>query len=279
MDVEVEGREAAERFREEHRLGVQPLGDLVAIIEQATGVDVAVLDVGPDEHGLTMRDPSRCAVFIGVARMRHPMRQRSTLAHELAHVVFEDWAGNGSAPWSARTPVERRADAFARNLIVPRDGLRQFVNGRDPSSLSTLSAIVQRFLVSPRMAAIAAYQAGVIDAVVKDQWAQWTTPSLAVRFGWSDHYLVLQGDSDQRRAPQRLLARAINGYIEGVVPAQAVATLRGISLQEVEEELRGAGVVVEETAIPWADAAELPTIDIELPDEDEAGPEHHRSGG
>jgi Zn-dependent peptidase ImmA (M78 family) len=64
------------------------------VIEQATGIDVAVLDVGPDEHGLTMRDPGRDAVFIGVARTRNPMRQRSTLAHELGHVLFEDWAGN-----------------------------------------------------------------------------------------------------------------------------------------------------------------------------------------
>jgi Zn-dependent peptidase ImmA (M78 family) len=71
---------------------VQPLGDLVAVIEQATGIDVAVLDVGPDEHGLAMRDPARGTVFIGVARTRNPMRQRSTLAHELGHVLFGDWA-------------------------------------------------------------------------------------------------------------------------------------------------------------------------------------------
>jgi len=35
------------------------MGDLVAVIEQATGIDVAVLEVGPDEHGLTMRPPKR----------------------------------------------------------------------------------------------------------------------------------------------------------------------------------------------------------------------------
>lgn len=90
LNAEHEGRAAAARFREEHNLGVLPLGDLVALIEQATGIDVAVLDTGPDEHGLTMRDPVRNVVFIGVARSRTPMRQRSTLAHELGHVLFED---------------------------------------------------------------------------------------------------------------------------------------------------------------------------------------------
>ena len=106
VNTETEGRAAAERFRREHHLGVQPLGDLVAVIEHVTGIDVAVLDVGPDEHGLTMRDPDRAAVFIGVARTRNPMRQRSTLAHELAHVLFEDWIPDEAAKWIDQTLVE-----------------------------------------------------------------------------------------------------------------------------------------------------------------------------
>jgi len=266
VNAEAEGQAAAERFREEHHLGVQPLGDLVAIIEQATGIDVAVLDVGPDEHGLTMRDPERNAVFIGVARTRNPMRQRSTLAHELAHVLFEDWAEEPAGNWSVRRPVETRADAFARHLIVPIAGLAQFLEDRRTITLSTLSSIVQRFLVSPAMAAIALHQAEYIDAAVKEEWKGWSTPQLAVRFGWSDHYRVLQADSDQRRAPQRLLTRAITGYVEGVLPAQAIATLRGITLEEAETELREAGVVATEPTVAWADANDLPAVDVDLSD-------------
>ena len=70
-----------------------------------------------------------------------------------------------------------------------------------------------------------------------------TAPQLAARFGWSDQYQALQGDSDQRRAPQRLLARAITGYTEGVLPVQAIATLRGMSLPAVADELYEAGVL------------------------------------
>lgn len=111
MNSEIEGRDAAERFREEHHLGVQPLGDLVAVIEQTTGVDVAVLDVGPDEHGLTIRDPEHGTVYIGVARTRRPMRQRSTLAHELGHVLFEDWTPHTAAYPLVLTSCEQpRAD-------------------------------------------------------------------------------------------------------------------------------------------------------------------------
>ncbi|MGH3517630.1 MAG: ImmA/IrrE family metallo-endopeptidase [Haloechinothrix sp.] len=243
MNAETEGRTAAARFRRDHHLGVQPLGDLVAVIEQATGIDVAILDVGPDEHGLTIRDPVREAVFIGVARTRNPMRQRSTLAHELGHVLFEDWADGGAGNWSDRTPAEIRADVFARHLLVPVEGLREFLGNRELVTRSTLSEVVQRFLVSPQIAAIALNQAKYIDDDTKQEWMALTAPQLAARFGWSDQYRALQADSDQRRAPQRLLARAINGYAEGVLSAQAIATLRGITLEAAEADLREAGVV------------------------------------
>lgn len=288
MYAEAEGRAAANRFRQEHHLGVQPLGDLVAIIEQATGIDVAVLDVGPDEHGLTMRDPDRTAVFIGVARTRNPMRQRSTLAHELGHVVFEDWVDNGAGNWSDRTPEEVRADAFARHLLVPVEGLRALLGEPEPVAMSTLSALVQRFLVSPAIALIALHQAGYVDTATKRDWMALSAPQLAVRFGWSDQYRALQADSDQRRAPQRLLARAITGYAEGVLPAQAIATLRGITPEAAEAELREAGIEPTRPPVAWADAESLPAADVDLaaldedlsePDEDGQSPAEQTGAG
>jgi Zn-dependent peptidase ImmA (M78 family) len=275
VNAEAEGRAMATRFRQEHHLGTQPLGDLVAVIEQTTGIDVAILDVGPDEHGLTMRDPMQCTVFIGVARTRNPMRQRSTLAHELGHALFEDWTDNGRGAWSERTPAEIRADAFARHLLVPADGIHTFLDTRENINQSSLSAIVQRFLVSPQIAAIALHQAEYIDAVTKQQWMDLSAPKLATRFGWSDQYHALQADSDQRRAPQRLLARAIKGYTEGVLSAQAIATLRGITLEAAEADLRGAGVVPVEQPVAWAAPAELPDVHVDLAglDADLAAPE------
>lgn len=278
MNAEAEGRTAAARFRRNHHLGGQPLGDLVAVIEQATGIDVAVLDVGPDEHGLTMRDPGRNAVFIGVARTRNPMRQRSTLAHELGHVLFADWADNDTGNWSDRTHEEIRADAFARHLLVPANGLREFIADRSPVTQSTLSAVVQRFLVSPAIAAIALAQAGYVDAATKQEWMELSAPKLAVRFGWSDQYHALQADSDRRRAPQRLLARAIKGYAEGVLPAQAIATLRGLPVADVEAELREAGVVPAERMVSWTDATDLADVQVDLAalDEDLNAPDDRR---
>ena len=270
MTNETDGRDGAARFRREHRLGVQPLGDLVAIIEQTTAIDVAVLDAGADEHGSTMRDPVRDAIFIGLARTRNPMRQRSTLAHELGHVVFQDWTDNHSGHWSDRTPAEIRADAFARHLLVPVEGLREFLGNRESVTRATLSEVVQRFLVSPAIAAIALHQAQYIDDATKTEWKTSSAAQLATRYGWSDQYRALQAESNQRRAPQRLLARAIRAYEEDVLSAQAIATLRGITLEDACAELHEAGVERISRAVAWADAAELPDADVDMSALDDA---------
>lgn len=269
-NTEAAGRTAAERFRQDHHLGVQPLGDLVAVIEQSTGFDVAVLDVGMDEHGLTMRDPGRDTVIIGVARTQNPMRQRSTLAHELCHVLLGDWTDTSTSNWGDRTPQEIRADAFARHLLVPLDGLREFLQPRKTVTQVDLSAVVQRFLVSPAIAAIALHQAEYIDEATKCEWKSLSAPRVAARYGWSDQYQALQVTSDRRRAPQRLLARAIRGYAEAVLPAQTIATLRGIPLEIAEAALREAAVVPVERPVPWADPTDLPDVQVDLSALDEA---------
>ncbi|WBL19826.1 ImmA/IrrE family metallo-endopeptidase [Citricoccus sp. NR2] len=250
----------AEQFREEHRLGVQPLGDLVALIEQSTGHDVAVLDAEPDEHGLTMRDPVRDRVFIGVARTPHPMRQRSTLAHELAHLIFGDHAQD----LAERSPAEKRADAFARHLLVPQEGLREFLGVVAKATESTLSDVVQRFLVSPAIAAIAMRDASYISPDTVSEWKDLYTPELATRFGWQDQYRSLQEDSQRLRAPQSLVARANAGYAAGVVSAQTIATLRGVSEEQVVKELYEVGLAPRSPAEADFEVEDLPTVTVDL---------------
>lgn len=266
INAEKEGETEAERFRRDNALGWAPIGDLVTTIEQATDIDVAVLDVGPDEHGMTLRDPVRDAKFIGVARTDRPMRQRSSLAHELAHAVFNDCSDGEPADWSRRSPEESRADAFARHLLIPIDGLHAYLGEQVPVTESVLSDVVQRFLVSPAIAAIALHQDKRIDEETKDGWMhQLSAPMLAVRYGWIDQYRALAEHSNKRRAPQRLLARAIDGYELGVLSAQAIATLCHLPLDVVKEELRMAGInPPTRSAIAWASVRDIPDLHVDL---------------
>lgn len=276
MTLEKQGKGAAEKFRETHDLGKQPLGDLVALIEQTTDHDVAVLDVeDADQHGLTMRDPKRNVAFIAVARTRHPMRQRSTLAHELSHVLFEDWFGGHDNELSVRTHEEKRADAFARHLLIPFEGIAGLLGAPDRElAEADLSLVVQRFLVSPALAAIALCNGGYIPDSTKKTWMKLTTSQLATRFGWSEQYRMLQDDADRARLPQRLLTRAIAGYQEGIVSAQTIAVLRNLTVQEVLDELEAASIFPSSPTVSWMGADELPDVGLDFAELDDVfGPE------
>lgn len=269
MTSEDEGRATAERFRNDHRLGHQPLGDLVALIEQTTSVDVAVVDAAKDEHGMAMRDPERDRVFLAVAKTPHPMRQRSSIAHELAHVLFGDWDALDSDDWRRRDPEEIRADAFARHLLIPQEGLKEVLPGRSSADWADLSMVVQRFLVSPAIASIALRQQGLIDEETKGVWMSVSTPTLAARFGWTDQYRSLSGQADQTRAPQRLLARAVQGYRAHVLSLAALARLRGVTEKTMGAELAEAGLLAEPAEVQWARPGELPQVEIDLSDLEE----------
>jgi hypothetical protein len=85
--------------------------------------------------------------------------------------------------------------------------------GSEKVSLPELSALVQRFEASPSLVAIQLNKAGLISGARKSEWMTLSTQTLTSRFGWSDQYHALQEESNTRRAPQRLLSRAIQGYV------------------------------------------------------------------
>ena len=114
-------------------------------------------------------------------------------------------------------------------------------------------------------------QAYQISDAEKTEWNSLSTPALAARFGWSDQYKALQSESSQRRAPQRLLTRAIGGYIEQVVSIRTLAMLRRCDVAVIEAELREAGIVLNEVEVAWADAAQLPELDLDLTELEEIG--------
>lgn len=250
-------RAAAGKFRDENGLGIAPVADLVALIEQTQNADVTVLCVeSDDEHGLTMVDPQRNAVIVAVASSASPMRWRSTLAHELGHLVFDDHAEGQPTSLAESSPTEERAQSFARHLLLPVAALERYVDKRGPLTLSVFSDLIQRYQISPAMAAIQLRDAGYLDDDRYVSWSRMFTPSLAARFGWMDQYRALQGESGQRRAPQRLLARAVAGYVAGLITIDTVAGIRGIPVPDLEAEFKNAGITPADPDVPTAPASE-----------------------
>ena len=231
---EEDARQLGEAFRAEHGLDDAPIKDMPELVHATRGIDVVSMDVPDAEHGLSMCDPATGRVVIAVATTPHPMRQRSSIAHELGHVVAGDLERDVRPVPGERSPEEIRADAFARHLLLPLDGIRLRV---PTDALSVLSDLVQEFEVSPHIAAIQLRTLGLIDAGTCTVWSARSAANLATTFGWGSQYRSLVMDSSAPRAPQSLMARAVEGYQRGVLGITELAAWYGQDVIELERAL------------------------------------------
>ncbi|WP_198410656.1 ImmA/IrrE family metallo-endopeptidase [Aerosticca soli] len=107
-------------------------------------------------EGMLARDPGDPEVWgIAYNGTVSPQRQRFTIAHELGHFILhrdrqQRFNCDKESVYSGHETmrlIEREADDFASNLLMPGDRLREWIsNGR--IDLHVLSAIAKRFQVS-----------------------------------------------------------------------------------------------------------------------------------
>jgi len=240
---EQRARTLAEQFRAQHDLGEGPIKDMFELVHACAGVDVLSMDADEAEHGLSMIDPDTGRVVVAVATTPHPMRQRSSIAHELGHIVAGHLGHPDLLTPGERTPAEICADAFARHLLLPlASARRRLATIEGAASVAHLSELVQEFEVSPSIAAIQLRTLGYIDADTCTEWTRQSSSGLsaarlAARFGWLSQYLSLAEDSTRPRAPQALMIRAVDGYRRGVLGIAEVAKWYGQDRVDLEEQL------------------------------------------
>jgi hypothetical protein len=112
--------------REALGLGYAAVADLVSAVEHLTGVDVGTMPLTEKVPGICVTDPDWATSIILVNSNDVAERQRFTLAHELAHVLFGD-ATHADAVDGERTSREVLCDEFASNLLIPRAGVRAWL--------------------------------------------------------------------------------------------------------------------------------------------------------
>lgn len=249
--------QAARKIRHDHGLGMGPIADLHELIGLvAPGADVAILDMPDGMDGMVLTDPVRGKSIIGVATTGVPERQRSSLAHELGHIVFKDYEAGLRHDPSERTPEETRADAFSRHLLAPVEGIQTFLEDlgavRGAVSARHVSSVVRHFQVSPAITVIQMHSIGWITAEQKATWRE-SAQSLALRYGWIGDYRAMAAESLTPRPPQRLIENATEAYIRNLVSVQGLASLSGVDPDRQLQELEEAGIRPEIIEVKKAD--------------------------
>lgn len=212
-------------------LGTEPIYDINALMK-LVDADFIVLKLPQDLDALTLRDPSSGALTVGIGTSSNPYRQRLTVAHEIGHIIAGDVTKDGAALLCDTThPSETRANTFARCVLCPEEALNDLPQASTPEEL--LSNVVQRFQVSPTVAAIQLCQAELISEETKEVLKSYSTKRLASLFGWKADYDYAAKISELPRSSERLVADAYKAYNQGLIALPSVAFAEQVSIEEV----------------------------------------------
>ncbi|HEY4018321.1 MAG TPA: XRE family transcriptional regulator [Pseudonocardiaceae bacterium] len=131
---QAQGIAVAELVRRELDLGGAPIYNMASLIEKHFAVDVSISPLGTDADGLCVHAGS---VALIIASSDHSDGHlRFTLAHELAHHLFNDPCEiieEDEQAMSADAVLEWRANAFAGHLLVPARSVHDVLEWLDES--------------------------------------------------------------------------------------------------------------------------------------------------
>lgn len=163
-DAVQQGARVAEEERRRLQLGISPLANVAEVLE-TQGVRTAQIHLPDDVSGLTLSEPS-VGLFVVANSGHHLLRRRYSYAHEYAHVLLDrERLGTISRAADRDDLIEVRANAFAANLLMPEEGMRQFttalgkgVASRQQMDVFDESGVVHAaFRVEPRSQDIQLY--------------------------------------------------------------------------------------------------------------------------
>lgn len=217
------GRRLAARAREALGLGDGPIGDLTAIIEEHIGAHVLVEPLPKGVHGFCAVSPPAgglpAAAVMIVNAGDVSGRQRFTLAHELCHLLAGDPVDvEVLSAQSDKSPAEHRADAFAVAFLAPAEGVRRAV-GSQPVDGVLIRRVSRLFGMSHQAMTRRLEEVGSVRFLSRDH-----ATDVALRAS------LLAGNGEEttrRRAPVRLLDRALRAYDEGRVGIGLIADILG----------------------------------------------------
>jgi Zn-dependent peptidase ImmA (M78 family)/DNA-binding XRE family transcriptional regulator len=231
LGKEDEGEVLAQDLRKEWQLGIDPIPNMTALIEDR-GIKVLVIPLPAGVSGLT------CLVRRPRHKMKVPVivvnenvtleRRRLTLAHELAHRLID-----GASPGDH----EKASNVFAGAFLVPRDHLvREIGNSRKALGYQELIELKRMYRVSAAAFLVRLKQVGIVN----DSTLSYAFQTFAK--GWrSSEPKPLEGPDElgKYERPRRFERLCYRALAEGMISLGKATELLQQPLAKIEQGLKG----------------------------------------
>ena len=227
---EGDGERVAQDLRQRWNLGIDPISDLTSLLE-IQGIKVLATSLPGHVSGLTCfvrkpRKETRIPVIV-VDRQDSLEQRRFTLAHELAHCLFDK---------SSPVNHEKAADLFAGAFLAPKNHLIWEI-GAIRKALDREELILLKHM----------YRMGAADLLVRlEQVGIISKATLSYAFrtyarGWKTSEpepLASLGESHQQEIPQRLERLCRHALAEGFIALGKATELLAQPVREIEKGSR-----------------------------------------
>ena len=155
-----EGYALAGQAREQLGIGLESIESMRELVEGRLGIPIIQVELAPEIAGATISSHDQRGIVLNVAgRNSNVWIRRTTLAHELAHILFdpeeqlsnvrvdsyEQIARDARRDDELPDPVEQRANAFAVEFLAPREAVRELVSSPAQVSAASIEQVMSKF--------------------------------------------------------------------------------------------------------------------------------------
>ncbi len=154
------GYDLARMAREQLGIGLEPIESMRELVEDRLGIPLIQAELPQEIAGATVSSNRQRGIVLNVAgRNSNVWIRRTTLAHELAHILFdpeeqlesvrvdsyEQIARDARRDDELPDQIEQRANAFAVEFLAPRDAVKQLVSSPSQVSAASVEQVMSEF--------------------------------------------------------------------------------------------------------------------------------------
>lgn len=246
-----EGYELAAYLRQQLGVGLEPIRSMRELVEHRLGVPIVQVELPAAIAGATISVSNRRGIMLNtVGANTNVWIRRTTLAHELGHLLFdpearlasvrvdgyEEMQRNTEETAGSQDDVEQRANAFAVEFLAPRESVRQ-ITDLAAVTAESIQNVMSRFGIGRAAARYHVGNAWYGQAELPPESSIRSAPSYADRAAedFTQDFFPIEGTPGRRRGRfAMLVAEAVDA---GLITADTAAQYLACSEEEFEKAL------------------------------------------
>ena len=245
------GYRLADHARERLGIGLEPVCSMRELVEHRLGIPIIQVELPPAIAGATISSRGRRGIVLNVSGANTKVWiRRTTLAHELAHILFDPEAELKSVQVDryeqlerdtehdrSQHYVEQRANAFAVEFLAPREAVRQLVPDVAMVSAEAIGSVMSEFGIGRAAARFHVGNAWYGQAELPPESSIHATPTdeQQAAEGFTQDFFPIAVTPEQRRG--RLALLAAEAVDAGLITADTAAQYLACTENEFRKEL------------------------------------------